>query len=396
LKYLRFFLLSFIGTLFFLLSGCNDAPDSIGGPTQPPEDSGIIHATTFYATGHSTLKNLLYTSSIDRFMAGKYLTYEAKACIKFHTWPDSLLRATITSATLQLHPFYHFGADSTSSVGMEIRLAEKNVQVDSLDFDLLDPSYVGHVMNTVSPFPIIPTDTLCSISLNPTDVTKWFLTNATTIDTNNGMILQCAANANAIMGFYSCNISDTALQPTLYVNYVDTNGVAGTYIHKTGSSRYVGNSNLTLPDNNTMYVQDGVSYRGLITLDSHILDSLSLLWPISIHRAILQITLDSASSSLHFTPFNNNRLYCLSVGSDDKANGAFFALSNQLTNSDGQRVYQFNVEGMMSSWIKNTSIRKIAICGYYESGSFDLFSFYGSGAAIAQRPKLTITYTIKH
>jgi hypothetical protein len=241
------------------------------------------------------------------------------------------------------------------------------------------------------------------MSVDTSVVRKWFISNADSIDLsdgknmNEGIIIQPAdiPNPKSIIGFYSCNASDTALQPTLYISYIDTNGNTGTYIHKTGSSKYVGSSVLTLPDNNKMYVQDGVSYRGLLTLDNQVLDSLARLWPISIHRAILQITLDSVSSSLQYTPFANNRLYGLSVGSDGKSNGIFYALSSQSTDSIGQRVYQFNVAGMISSWIKNTSTRQIALSGYYESGSFDLFTFYGSGAAIAQRPKLTITYSIK-
>jgi hypothetical protein len=140
-----------------------------------------------------------------------------------------------------------------------------------------------------------------------------------------------------------------------------------------------------------IHVQNGVSYRGLLTFAN-----ISLPWPIIIHKSILQVTLDSAASSSIFVPFANNLLYGLSVGSDDKANLSFNTLSEQLTNTSGQRVYQFNVAGMTSGWLKNTAIKKLALSGFFESGSFDLFTFYSEVASeIKLRPRIIITYSIK-
>jgi hypothetical protein len=133
LKYLRFFLLSSIGTLLCLFSGCNDAPDATGGGAQPLADHGMIQATTLYATGHSTEKNLIYTSFIDRFMVGKFGTDQAWACLKFSSWPDSLIGGKIvriTSATIQLRSFYHFGDDSISQIAFKLYRATTNVHRD--------------------------------------------------------------------------------------------------------------------------------------------------------------------------------------------------------------------------------------------------------------------------
>jgi hypothetical protein len=379
--------------MLFLINGCNDAPSSVGQGTikysKENKDFGEVEIKTLYAT-QSTIDNQLYTSGIDRFMVGKFQTYEAKGCIKFHTWREDLLGATIKSATLELHPFYHFGTNSTLPVNIDVYRAVKSVQNDSLDFTSLDASFLDPII--MSTFTIRQTDTLCSIPLDTAVVRQWFLTNAETVDTNDGMILQFKANPNAIMGFYSCNVSDTALQPTLYINYVDTSGVAGTYIHKTGSSRYVSTANRTSIVTNPvrMYVQNGISYRGLLDLNSLAFDSLALIWPFSIHQAILQITLDSISSSCNITPFENNILIGFSVGTDNKENKIAYTPSVQLSNSN---VYQFDVSSMLPAWINNTYARKIAFRGYNESDSFDLFTFYGSGSSLNLRPKLIITYS---
>jgi hypothetical protein len=332
---------------------------------------------------------------LGKYQASQNQTYEAWTCLKFYNWPDSLLRATITNATIHLKPFYHFG-DSTSSLSINVFRAKASLQGDSLTFDSLNLNgnhyYDGTLINT--PVTIQASDTLCSINLDTSVVRAWFISNTDTTDRDDGLILR-PANANVVKGFYSCNASDTAHQPTLYVNYVDTNGVAGTYTHKTGVSRYVAHVDPSLFVNNSdgkMRVQNGISYRGLIVFADLSLPW-STPWSISIHKAVLQITLDSASSSSRFTPFANDLLYGLSAGTND--NESYFTTSVRSTNSDGQHVYQFDVASLVSGWLKNTSTRKFAFSGFFESGSFDLFTFYGAGSSIAQRPKIIITYSIK-
>ena len=396
MKLPRIFLLFCTGTMLCLSSGCNDTPDPVGVSTQPKADYGVIRDTTFYATSHSSKWNLINTSSIDRFMIGKFQTYQAWACLKFSGWPDTLFGATIKRAWIQLRPFYNFGKDTTLPFSIDVFRAKANLQSDSLTFDSLNLNSAYYYTN----IPINPprtfqsSDTLCSIDIDATVVHDWFISNTDTTDRNDGLVLKPTGVSNIIKGFYSCNASDTALQPTLYVNYVDTNGVTGTYIHKVGSSKYLGYGDPNLFESTAdslIHVQNGVSYRGLLTFAN-----ISLPWPIIIHKSILQVTLDSAASSSIFVPFANNLLYGLSVGSDDKANLSFNTLSEQLTNTSGQRVYQFNVAGMTSGWLKNTAIKKLALSGFFESGSFDLFTFYSEVASeIKLRPRIIITYSIK-
>ena len=402
MKLFRLFLLLSIELALFAYYGCNEAPDQIGKNTQPPSDFGIVRVDTFYATAHTSILNpYVYSSSIDRFMIGNAqldihgntLLNKAWGCLKFSGWPDSLRTVTITNAEIKLRPFYNFGSDTTRALSLDVFRAIRSVQNDSLTFDSLDRNGNFYFDNfRINSFTQInPGDTICSIPLNTSVIRDWFISYP---DTNQGVVIQPSSTSpNIIKGFYSFHVSDTALQPTLYVSYVDTLGRANTYVLKSGNSKYLGyadpNAFTNLTDS-LFHVQDGVSYRGLLSFDN-----LSLPWPILVHQAIVQITLDSTASSMKYVPFTNNRIYTLSVDSKNQPDGSFYTLNEQFTNSKGQPVYQFNVAGMVSGWIKNTRIKKLAFSGYFESGSFDLFTFYGSGTSSIQRPKIIITYSMQ-
>jgi hypothetical protein len=402
LKVPSFFLILCFGIILCISSGCNDAPNPVGAAITPAEDYGVFHVDTFYAQViQPTQPNLLFTRSIDRVMLGRYQanqgqTYEAWTCLKFYTWPDSLLGVKITGATLQLTSFYRFG-DTTADLSFSAYRAIASTQGDSLTFDSLNLMSSSYFSSTPisNPARVLPTDSLCSLVLDTAVVREWLISNIDTTHRNDGIILR-PANSNVIKGFYSCNASDTSLLPTLTIYYVDTNGIEGIYVHKTGSSKYVASvsSNLFLGSSDgKMRVQDGISYRGLLALDPAF-DKLSRLWPITIHQAVLQLSLDRASSSCSYTPtpFSQDLLYGLSVGTDNNPNGFYSTLSTKLSDS----VYQFNVLTFTPGWIKNISERKIMFSGYFESGSFDLFTFYGSGSAALQRPKIIISYSTKY
>jgi hypothetical protein len=135
-----------------------------------------------------------------------------------------------------------------------------------------------------------------------------------------------------------------------------------------------------------IHVQNGISYRGLISFDS-----LLETWPLPIHSAVLQVTLNSSQSSSNFTPFANDSMFALSVGADGKSDGLYFPISEfSSPDSLGQRVYSFNIKDILPRWMTHASIRKIALSGYNEGGSFDQHTLYGTGKF---RPKVIIEYS---
>jgi hypothetical protein len=386
-----------------LCFGCNDAPDSVGGPTQPTGDFGTVLVDTFYATGHSSLPNLLYTSAIDRFMLGKYQTYQAWACLKFGSWPDSMIGVTITSGTIRLKSVYHFG-ESMSVLPINMYRARASLAGDSLTYDSLS-------LNTVAQSPYnyyydISSKHSSTIQAGDTDwvtidipdttmLREWFSTNSDTLHLNDGIILSPDQSfSNAIRGFYSYYTSDTSFQPTLYVNYEGAYG-PNTYVHKVSASKYVSKIDRVslITDNNLIYIQSGISYRGFISFDS-----ILTTWPVTIHRAVLQVTLDASKSSSHFnffpTPFLNDSIYAFSVGTDNISDGSFYALSKRSIDSLSHITYSFESAVLAKRWLNNSSTRKVVLSGYFESGSFDLFTIYSEVFEKNLRPRIIIMYSI--
>ena len=378
--------------MLFLMNACNDTPNSIGNGSLPQKDYGVVHIDTFYATNHSSLSNLIFTTSIDRFMLGKYKTYQAWTCLKFYSWPDNLIGARITSASIQLKGVYHFG-DSLAPLTFTVYRAMSNLFLtDSLTYDSLRLNSVNSAKgiyydsnNPVGSYPPTSSGDTDAITINILDTTmlrEWFSTNTDTTDLNDGLVLR-PTNSNIIKGFYSFNASDTSLKPTLTVNYIDTNGISYSYSHKFGVSEYVSTVDQAsfMTDNNLIYIQNGISYRGLISFDS-----IFTAWPVSIHRAVMQVTLSSSVSVMH------DSLYALSVGSSGVSDGVSYALSQRSNDSSGHPLYLFDVRPIAIRWLSNASIRKVALSGFSENSSFDLFKLYGTGAL---KPKIIITYSVQ-
>jgi hypothetical protein len=384
-----FYVSSFISVL--LIAGCIDAPNPVGITSLPPSDFSFGRIDTFYATSHSSFHNQLYTSTASRFMIGKYSSYEAWACLGFYGWPDSLIGASITSATIQIRRCYSFG-DSIALASFDIYEAKANLFGDSLSVDSLgsfgDLYYYNIPIN--SPPITLPGDTVYNIGIDTSIVRKWFHSNDDTVNINYGLVFS-PTNSTAIKGFNSYYASDTSYIPSLYVNYIDTSGNSGTYTHKISISKYVSKFDTTAElDGTLINAQNGISYRGLLSFDD-----LLTTWPVQVHRAVLQLTLDSAKSSSRFTPFANNMLYAISADANGKSDGINFDLSEQTTDGSGNRIYSFEIRAFAERWLTSTAVRRITLYGFYEVGSFDLFTFYGSGYSKALKPRVIITYSFK-
>ncbi|MBN1396877.1 MAG: hypothetical protein JXA06_02490 [Bacteroidetes bacterium] len=391
-----------MAVILFLFYGCNDGPDSVGAGTQPSGDFGVIQVDTLYATGHSSLKTHLYSSTSKIFMLGKYKSYEAWACLGFATWPDSMIGVTVTGATIRLRSAYHFGRPM-SSLPVNIYRARANWSGTTLTFDSLylnsaPQSVYGYYydINSGHSATIQAGDTdWVTISIQDTSMLReWFSTNTDTLELNSGLVIR-PDPSNAIRGFYTYYSADTSYMPALYVNYISENGIQ-TYEHKISYSRFVTTADYAsiVSDPKLVYIQSGISYRGLISFDS-----LLSVWPVSIHRAVLEVTLNKEKSSSSFSPFSipfsNDSLYAFSVGQDSTADGSYYALCKNTTDSYGNTVYSFEAASLANLWHNNFLIRKVTLSGYSESTTFDLFTLYGEAAEKNLRPRIIITYSAK-
>jgi hypothetical protein len=403
LNVFRFIFFFGIASMLFLLSGCNDTPNSVGKGSLNNGDNGVVMVDTFYATDHSSIATLIYTSAIDRFMIGKYKTYQAWTCLKFYSWPDSLIGVKIISATIQLKGVSHFG-DSLASLSLNAYRGMSNLfATDSLTYDSLTRNSVNSangVYYNSSPLSLqtfIPAGDTQSITIKILDtsmVREWFSTNIDTVNLNDGLVLR-PTNSNIIKGFYSFNTSDTSLTPTLYVNYIDSNGTAQSYSHKVGMSKYVSTVDQAslITDKNLMYVQNGISYRGLISFDS--IAKISAQWPVSIYRAVLQVTLSSSPSSGQSIPFVHDSMFALSVGTNGLSDGISYSVSQRSIDSSGHPMYSFDIRTIAVRWLTNASIRKLVLSGYDESATFDLHTIYGAVPDKKLKPRIIVTYSIQ-
>lgn len=402
MKVFRFILLFCIASILFLIGGCNDTPNSVGKGSLKQEDFGVVHVDTFYATDHSTIPNVMSTSSSDRFMIGQYKTYQAWTCLKFDQWPDTLVGVKIVSASIHLRSVYHFG-DSLAPLSFNVYRAMSNLFLsDSLTYDSLKLNSVNSANgiyynsnNAVGTYPSTSfgdTDAIIINILDTTMLRQWFSTNNDTSDLNDGLIFR-PTNSNVIKGFYSYNnASDTSLQPTLFVSYIDTNGIPYyDYPLKSSLSEYVATVNQAslITDNSLIYVQNGISYRGLVSFDS-----IPIPWPTSIHRAVLQVTLNSSQSSSQFIPFAHDSMFALSVGTNQESDGGAYGTSLR-NDSSGYPVYSFEIRSVAIRMLSNASIRKVILSGYIEDGSFDLHSLYGAIPDKKLKPRIIITYSVQ-
>ncbi|HVN47863.1 MAG TPA: hypothetical protein VMU30_03465 [Bacteroidota bacterium] len=375
----------------------------IGKNALPQKDFSTPHTDTIYATSHSSEASVIFTGSLDRVLLGKDNNAGVEACmlIKFYSWPDSLVGAYITSASISLKTVYHFG-DSTGILSFNMYSATGNWTGDSIAYN---DSLFNYPTNYYNPSNPIAATALTSfddsswISINVPDtatLTRWFITSADS-DNNFGLIF-VPTNNSMIKGFYSFNSTDT-VYPQLAVQYKKANGDTGTYIHAVGVAKYLTRANpalkskFSIPNDSLSYIQNGIAYRSTFHFDS-----INNHFPstILLHSAVIEVTLDPSSSFFNVNhAYLTDSLFAYFALSDSTVNSSSITLSTTYTNAQNQHVYRFSVNSYAQTWLKTPSlIKKIYIAGYNESLSFDRFALYGNNAAlVSERPRLIITYS---
>jgi len=384
----------FLLLLTTLIIGCVDSPTSVGEKVLPPGDYPISRIDTFYATDHNSKYSPINSGLSDQIMIGKFQYYEAWACIKFTDLPQELIDATITNAIIKLSPSYTFG-DSTSQPSFEAYRLK--IKWDSLSEDLLQKNLLQQNSSIYyEPVPLsiqisYTGDTL-SIQINDTSMLReWFSASADSLSLNEGIILK-PKSGNVIKGFYS--FANSSYKPTLTVEY-QTQSDTGSYEHTAGYSKFIPyvDSLQLITNDNYVYVQNGVSFRGLLKFDS-----LKFAGPYDIINAEMQITLDSSMSSIKWQPFLNNSIY-VSLTSDDGASYYYLPVTNNnITEDQGNRTYSFNIRDILKYCRARRISPSMLLFGYKENECFDLFTFYGAGSSIPKKlqPKIIIYYSINN
>ncbi len=386
-------------TLFLVAGGgCADEPSSVGSGILPGSDFPVFFVDTLYPTSFASAYKRISTASTDltvptwvptTLFIGRRQSLEAGTYIRFREFPDSLRGIVITSAEVVLY------ANSVYGDSLDIMTGQYTVyrgrgtwSGDSLTYDSLDASpgtYFDPVPRPVGPGTVrIDTGTV-SLPIDTSMVREWFTVTIDTGSNNRGMFLT-AQPANTIWGFWSFAQPSTQVYPILRVQYL-RNGVPGSYSHRTGFARYLARmpENDLITDPSKMYVHTGLAYR------THLAFSFSSLpLPVTLNRARLQLTLDSASSDI--TTHSTDSLFAFAVRSDGSIEPATRDLSVPNSGS-GQRIYEFSADRIVRYWQIASVQSSIVVAGFAENASLTRFVFHGPAAAVNLRPRLIVTYS---
>lgn len=380
----------------FLAAGCSEDPSSVGVGLLPPSDLPVFIVDTLIAGTVSTSKAIPITQRQDpdffawnpeHLFVGGVQTLVSGSFVRFEKVPDSLLGVVVTAADLILTPTVAFG-DTTLDPVFTYHRALNRWFSDSLSVDSLtqqpgtyfDPAPLPAGSGTGT----VDTGGVVSFPLDTAQVRQWFITNVDSGTTNLGIYLRGTANG-VIQGYGAfANLSE-GLRPRLRVAYVK-NGVPGTAMLTSGSSRYLADlpqANLIL-DPNSMYVQAGVSYRGMVTFDISALPR-----PVSVSESILELTLDSAASDRSGGPDSLVAFYIETGDRTEKLSAVIGA--RKTVNS--RPVYAFAIPLYVQQWMRTNTQARVVIGAYRENSSFQRFTVHGHAAAADLRPRLIMTYS---
>ncbi len=375
--------------------GCAEDPSAVGLGVLPTGDLPAFFVDTLGAQAIGTSKAIPLTGRADsdvppwypqHLFVGGIQTLVAGSFIRFTQIPDSLLGISVDAADLLLVPTVATG-DTTLTPTFTIHRALQRWFGDSLSYDSLqlrpgfyfDPTPLPSGVGTG-----VSDSAAIAIPLDTGMVRQWFTTFVDTGSTNLGCFLR--GNANGLIQGYGSFIHATAsLQPRLRVAY-RKNGVSSSVVLFAGNSRYLAtipSSDLVL-DPSKVYVQSGVSYRGLVTFDLTTLPR-----PVSVSNAIVELTLDSAASNRSSAPDSLVAMFVDQSGLVLKAS----AVASGREAMNGPTVYSFRIPVFAQQWLRTGTPATVSIAGYAENTTFNRFVLYGQTAAPQLRPRLIITYS---
>ncbi len=372
------------GVVIVGLQACIEEPNPVGSRILPGSDLLRIDTVTVYAVNSSTQHVVPNSNLPARLLVGKAGDYEAWAVIRFSSLPDSLVLVNVLGAEMKLRVLYHFG-DSLAPFSMDVHRILKGWGTDSLTIDSLQaPGFYQSSPLTMLNTGAIDDSTVVTVPMDTSIVRSWLNTPLDTVATNFGVLLK-PTNTGVIKGFATSINSTFSYRPELVVRYTRQGTTRQDTVRLRGTTEaFVAFTKNTswLSDSSRIYVRNGLAYRGLIDFNIS-----ALPFGSSIHKAVMQVTLDPAAS--RFNSLTRDSLYAYFVTEE-----GVYSLISSLSEPaliDGRKVYQFQITTSVQIWSRSNNPRRIAIAGYTENYSLDSFVLYGASSAL--KPKLSITYS---
>lgn len=380
-------IISFLFVSFIvIIAGCAETPTPVGAKLLPQDDFLHLDTSIVQATRSYNGSIIPATSASPRVLVGNVNNLQCWGLYRFTNPPDSIRSMPFVSAELDLRTVYHFG-DSLAPFSMTVHQITENWTTDSLTIDSLKAAgfYKTAPSGAWNPSSIGDTSTL-TIPLDTSMIRAWG-TYSDTVITNFGVLLR-PTNNGVVKGFGSFTISEVSFGPQLLLRFKDAAGNIDTLIIASGIHRFVtaGMSTSWASDSTHLWVQSGGANRGYAEFDVS-----SIPLHAAIHKAVLELTLDAQRSQVNF--FTADSAYVYFTGDDGTTLSYIVAVGTpvQVGNS---KVYQFPVGQFVQRWVRGTVMKRIAVAGFDETFSLDLFSFYGAQSNSAVKPKLTIIYSI--
>jgi len=376
--------LAIIGLFLVLVPGCMEEPNPVGARLLPPSDLLKLDTTTVVATKSATERVVPNTSTPLSILVGKTSDYESWALLRFTPIPDTLLFVNVIDAKLDLRVNYHFG-DSLAPFSLDVHKVLTSWGGDSLTIDSLNVAGLYEpTPNTSFAGSAIGDTATISIPLDTAMVRQWLDSPLDTVATNWGVLLK-PTNSSVIKGFATSISSNASFRPQLVARYQRAGSTRIDTVRVSGSSEafaaFAENTSW-LGDSTRMYIHNGIASRGMVDFDISSLPAKS-----TIHKAVLEVTLDAALS--RFNSHTRDSLFAFFVGSD----GVFTSLAavSEPATTNGQKVYRIAVTQFVQLWSRSDEPQRIALAGFAEDRALDSFVLYG--ATTLFRPKLIITYS---
>ncbi len=362
-----------------------EEPNAVGSKILPPSDLLQLDTTSNTAVGTSVIAARPNITSPANILVGSADGFESWALLRFTTMPDSLLFTRLVDAEIQLQTTYHFG-DSAALLSFDVHQALVSWSGDSLTIDSLQvPGFFDPTPSSSFSMSPVADTAIITIPIDTTIVRQWINSVLDTTTTNWGVLLK-PTNTSVIKGFATDQSSNSDWQPKLVTRFIQPDSVDVDTATITGSAAtYTAFRNTPAPpdDESRIYIQNGIATRGMINLDIS-----SLPAKATIHKAVLDLTLDQQASRL-----NSHSRDSVSAFFVDTTGSAISILAiSELVSENGQKVYRLSVTNAVQVWIQRDDLlRRLLIAGYAENSTLDSFVFYGVQSNFP--PKLTITYS---
>ena len=380
----RIFFLFIPVLLFSVMSGCSDEPSAVGIGLLPPQDSIRIDSIQTKATSDTTFLARISGSS-STLLIGRHDSLEARTLLLFNGISNIPGGSRIDSAGITFRINSRF-RDSTGALGFTAykMLRTWDPRTILWDSTLISGTYNADTVIGTSPPPyfIEVRDSVLKMKVDTTYIHE--------LQRNDqgSMILIPSITSKIVLGFSNYADPFVDFGPELSISYRDSSSdTARTFTRKASLRAFVANDQLP-PTTPLVYLEAGISYRGVIRFDS-----LPIPPRVSITQATLELSIDNNTSLLNNFTRDSLVVYLLRKNTPPFDSLALGALCEPIKIGT-QKMYRADIKSIVQQWVTRERNYGILLRTYGEYTTLDRFAFYGAASQDTLRPRVTLKYTV--